>query len=329
MIDAQSKIIQVLVVRVLNENPSLSRCKIQMHRYHIIDVDVNGDLVGHGEPSWVVLWLIDEEKMGFLPNGSIGVALRSLTMTMVQRPFFRLDLRARSHLVPMHFSIVPRYFGRLARPFLTNAAASRVGTPARFTSQESGSCGTVCRPISLSFVRPLSDLKTATRFRDGELFGDVDTHVPAHAHVRARVDPSLALWLLSCAGVVFVMVLLGGLTRLTESGLSMVDWSLLHYRPPRTVDEWMAYFDKYKETPEYVLLNDGMQLEEFKRIYYMEYGHRMLGRFLGVLYFFPMCYFVVTRRKILTSKQIGTLFGIATLIVGQVGHGSSMDCYEC
>ena len=131
-------------------------------------------------------------------------------------------------------------------------------------------------------------------------------------------DTALSIWLLFCAGVVFAMVSLGGLTRLTESGLSMVDWSLLHYKPPQSLQEWMAYFDQYKASPEYLLLNQGMSLEEFKSIYYMEYAHRMLGRFIGAVYFIPMCYFLLTRRKQLSFKQKSSLVSIAILILAQV-----------
>jgi heme a synthase len=136
------------------------------------------------------------------------------------------------------------------------------------------------------------------------------------SHSEEPVDKPLVAWLFLCSGLVFCIVVVGGLTRLTESGLSMVDWSLLHYKPPQSLEAWVAYFEQYKNSPEYLLLNQGMSLDEFKKIYYMEYGHRMLGRLLGAVYFFPMIYFLVTRR--FTTRQKATLAAVATLILGQV-----------
>lgn len=66
-------------------------------------------------------------------------------------------------------------------------------------------------------------------------------------------DRPMAYWLFLCAGLVFGVVVVGGITRLTESGLSMVDWSLLHFKPPSTQEEWIVYFDKYKQSPEYIM----------------------------------------------------------------------------
>ncbi|EDO48814.1 predicted protein [Nematostella vectensis] len=101
----------------------------------------------------------------------------------------------------------------------------------------------------------------------------------------------LGYWLLGCAGMTFAMVALGGITRLTESGLSMVDWDLIKgMKPPTTQAEWEAEFAKYQEFPEYKISNQGMSLADFKRIWYMEYFHRMWGRAIGVVYFLPAGY---------------------------------------
>jgi cytochrome c oxidase assembly protein subunit 15 len=129
-------------------------------------------------------------------------------------------------------------------------------------------------------------------------------------------DKAMSRWLFACAGIVAGIVVVGGMTRLTESGLSMVDWSLLHYKPPRTNTEWLEYFEKYKASPEWQILNRDMTVEEFKRIYYMEYGHRMLGRFLGVFYTVPMCYFLWTRKS-MSMRDRGILVGVAGMIFCQ------------
>jgi heme a synthase len=95
------------------------------------------------------------------------------------------------------------------------------------------------------------------------------------------------VWLFGTAGAVFGMILLGGATRLTRSGLSMVDWSPMGRPLPSSAEEWEAEFAKYKEFPEYKIRNQGMSLEDFKFIYFMEWFHRMWGRGLGLVFLGP------------------------------------------
>jgi cytochrome c oxidase assembly protein subunit 15 len=93
------------------------------------------------------------------------------------------------------------------------------------------------------------------------------------------------------------MILLGGVTRLTHSGLSMVEWKpLMGAIPPLTEQDWLATFDKYKQYPEYEKLNKGMSLEGFKAIFMYEYLHRLLGRLIGIIFAFPLLYFAMRRR---------------------------------
>lgn len=105
-------------------------------------------------------------------------------------------------------------------------------------------------------------------------------------------DRQVATWLLFCAAVVFCMIILGGVTRLTHSGLSMVEWKpLVGVIPPLSEQAWMEMFDKYKQFPEYQKVNRGMSLDAFKSIFMYEYLHRVLGRVIGVIFLFPMLYF--------------------------------------
>ena len=96
------------------------------------------------------------------------------------------------------------------------------------------------------------------------------------------------------------MVIVGGLTRLTNSGLSMVDWKpILGAIPPLNEDQWLETFKKYKNFPEYQKVNQGMSLDDFKYIFfYWEYGHRLLGRMIGVVFFFPFVFFLLTKKNI-------------------------------
>jgi len=106
----------------------------------------------------------------------------------------------------------------------------------------------------------------------------------------------VAGWLYLTAFLIFCMIILGGLTRLTDSGLSMVDWKpIMGAVPPTSEADWLSRFEQYKQFPEYKLENAGMSLEEFKFIFLMEYGHRMLGRLIGLVFAAPFFFFWARR----------------------------------
>ena len=114
---------------------------------------------------------------------------------------------------------------------------------------------------------------------------------------QVHYDRQVAYWLIFCAAVIFGMILLGGVTRLTHSGLSMVEWKpLMGAIPPLTEQDWLATFGKYQQFPEYQKLNQGMSLQGFKAIFMYEYLHRLLGRLIGVIFALPMLYFALRRR---------------------------------
>jgi heme a synthase len=114
---------------------------------------------------------------------------------------------------------------------------------------------------------------------------------------QSRYDQQVARWLVFCAVVIFAMILLGGATRLTNSGLSIVEWKpLVGAIPPLTQQDWVEVFDKYKQFPEYQKINRGMSLDAFKTIFMYEYLHRLLGRLIGILFAVPLIYFAVKRR---------------------------------
>lgn len=109
-----------------------------------------------------------------------------------------------------------------------------------------------------------------------------------------RHDRLLALWLLACAVVIFGMILLGGVTRLTESGLSMVEWRpIMGIWPPIGEAAWQEVFAKYQQFPEYQKINRGMDMAEFKVIFMYEYLHRVLGRLIGLLFAVPLALFAL------------------------------------
>jgi cytochrome c oxidase assembly protein subunit 15 len=104
---------------------------------------------------------------------------------------------------------------------------------------------------------------------------------------------AIAKWLLICCGLVFSMVVLGGVTRLTGSGLSMVDWQpVSRLMPPIGAEEWQKTFEMYQQTPEFLEKNSHMDVHDFKGIFWLEYVHRLLGRLIGMVFFFPFVYFL-------------------------------------
>ena len=106
----------------------------------------------------------------------------------------------------------------------------------------------------------------------------------------------IGYWLLTVAGVVFLMIAIGGLTRLTQSGLSMTEWKpIMGTLPPLNDSDWQEMFEKYQESPEYQKVNQGMSMEDFRGIFWFEYGHRVLGRFIGLIFAVPFLFFLVTR----------------------------------
>lgn len=107
--------------------------------------------------------------------------------------------------------------------------------------------------------------------------------------------PAISNWLKVCLLLVLTMILLGGATRLTGSGLSMVTWHPTGMLPPLNASEWQQEFELYKQYPEYQVINRGMTLDAFKRIYWFEYSHRQLGRLIGLVFLLPFVYFLARR----------------------------------
>lgn len=120
-------------------------------------------------------------------------------------------------------------------------------------------------------------------------------HVEAIPLSRDRRGPGRAavrLWLYAVAILIIAMVVVGGATRLTESGLSITEWKpVTGALPPLSQADWQAEFDKYRAIPQYEILNKGMGLEAFKRIYWWEWGHRLLGRVIGFAFLLPFLWF--------------------------------------
>ncbi|MBL4763449.1 MAG: COX15/CtaA family protein [Gammaproteobacteria bacterium] len=132
-----------------------------------------------------------------------------------------------------------------------------------------------------------------------------------------KKDRSIVFWLGGCAILVFLMVVLGGVTRLTHSGLSMVEWQpLMGVIPPISKADWLEIFGKYKSSPEYQQLNLGMSLTEFKSIFYFEYAHRVLGRLIGLVFVVPLLVFWLQKR---ISRPLGISLASIFILGGLQG----------
>ncbi|KAL6820392.1 cytochrome oxidase assembly domain-containing protein [Trichoderma sp. SZMC 28015] len=133
------------------------------------------------------------------------------------------------------------------------------------------------------------------------------------AFPKKTTSKAVAYWLIGSAASCFGIVVWGGLTRLTESGLSITEWRpVTGSLPPMSLADWESEFEKYRASPEFQLLNPHMTLEEFKKIYFMEWTHRLWGRFIGMSFVLPSLYFVARRR--VSPRMAVNLLGISSLI---------------
>ena len=126
----------------------------------------------------------------------------------------------------------------------------------------------------------------------------------------------ISIWLMLITLLVALMIVVGGLTRLTDSGLSITQWELVSgIIPPFTSEQWDKYFSLYKKIPEYQLINSSMTLDQFKVIFWWEYIHRLLGRLIGLVYFIPLVYF--SWKRSFNKKKLISLYSIFILILMQ------------
>lgn len=140
---------------------------------------------------------------------------------------------------------------------------------------------------------------------------------PAPPALRPR---AIANWLFAVAALVFLMIVVGGITRLTESGLSIVRWEpVTGAVPPLSQAGWEAEFEAYKASPQYRQINRGMSLAEFKNIYFWEYVHRLLGRIIGIAFAVPLLWFAAKRA--IPKGYGGKLAGLLALggLQGAIG----------
>ncbi|MEM1047766.1 MAG: COX15/CtaA family protein [Pseudomonadota bacterium] len=122
--------------------------------------------------------------------------------------------------------------------------------------------------------------------------GNTAEHARPETGAREESHAALRLWLLVVGAMIVAMVLVGGATRLTDSGLSITEWKPIHgVIPPMNAAEWAEEFDKYRQIPEYQQINKGMSLSQFQFIYWWEWGHRLLGRAIGVAFAVPLAIF--------------------------------------
>ncbi len=138
--------------------------------------------------------------------------------------------------------------------------------------------------------------------------------VPGLARAVAN-DRAIAAWLFACCALVFAMIVIGGVTRLTHSGLSIVEWQpIVGALPPLTDAQWQQAFAKYQATPEFRLVNHAMDVQAFKGIFWWEYFHRLLGRAIGVVFLVPLVWFAVQRRvSVALAWKLAAIFGLGGL----------------
>ncbi len=137
---------------------------------------------------------------------------------------------------------------------------------------------------------------------------------------RSDADRVVQAWLAAISVLVLLMIIVGGATRLTDSGLSITEWQpILGAIPPLTEAHWMEALEKYRQIPEYQIVNKGMSLEEFKFIYWWEWGHRFLGRIIGLAFALPLAFFAL--RGMLRPGALPKYLGVLALggLQGAIG----------
>jgi cytochrome c oxidase assembly protein subunit 15 len=135
-----------------------------------------------------------------------------------------------------------------------------------------------------------------------------------------KTNRGIILWLFGSCFLIWLMIMLGGATRLTHSGLSIVEWKpIVGMIPPFTEAAWLEEFAKYQQFPEYQLINHGMNLSEFKFIFFMEYSHRLLGRLIGLFFFIPFLYFWGRGQLTPGLKKVSLVVAVLGMAQGFMG----------
>jgi len=141
------------------------------------------------------------------------------------------------------------------------------------------------------------------------------------------------IWLLILTILTFLMILIGGLTRLTESGLSIVDWKpIMGTLPPLNKKNWIEVFSSYQNSPEFIIVNRTMTLNEFKYIFWWEWFHRFFARCIGIVFILPMIVFIIQKKlskSLIRNLSVLFLFGFFQALVGwwMVKSGLNKDPY--
>jgi heme a synthase len=135
-----------------------------------------------------------------------------------------------------------------------------------------------------------------------------------------KINELFLYWLIISLFMVFVIIIVGGLTRLTDSGLSITKWELFKgILPPLNDESWKNYFEQYKQIPQYKLMNFNMNIDQFKVIFYWEYFHRILARLIGVFFLIPLIFFILSKKVNQKYLKNCSLIFFLILIQGVIG----------
>ena len=146
----------------------------------------------------------------------------------------------------------------------------------------------------------------------------IDMYINFMTDENKNID--ISYWLLLTTFLVALMIIVGGLTRLTNSGLSITNWELFSgILPPLSLNDWKQLFSLYQQIPEYNLVNSSMTLEQFKVIYWWEYFHRLLGRIVGLFYIIPLIYFTYKKKVNKNSLIFFYLIFFLIFLQGVIG----------
>lgn len=195
----------------------------------------------------------------------------------------------------------PRMFCRSGFYFTKNTSVLNILSRAKVSRLSIGT------PRASPFARILQNFRLTRNYSSTTYVAGSPSNEGTSQAVKGMIKPKTippvisskitGYWLVCTSGLIFGIVVIGGLTRLTESGLSITEWKpVTGTIPPLNEEEWQVEFNKYKESPEFKQLNSHITLEEFKFIFSMEWGHRLLGRCIGMFFILPAIYFWKTKK---------------------------------
>ncbi|KAJ1920391.1 Cytochrome c oxidase assembly protein cox15 [Mycoemilia scoparia] len=252
--------------------------------------------------------------------GSSGFEIKFRNSTLRNMSFAE-NKRSHSQIARLLFKNSMAEAFQINRNMTSNAAQSAAGRGPTIELYATGGVPpNQSKLFGQSFKKAATQISSSLLSQSGQGKGSKSNQTNIDEKIPPIDRPIVGYWMLFCASMVFGIIVWGGLTRLTESGLSIVEWAPVRgAKLPTSEEEWELEFEKYKQFPEYKRIHVGLSLDDFKRIYFMEWFHRNIGRLIGLVFGLPAIYFI--RKGYISRGNIGKTVGLGVLLLGQGAMG--------